>query len=56
MPNRFFFDLEGDEQSENDDVIGCAIGSNDKRCFCVVCGNEDCIYRGSLRCEVEEVA
>lgn len=53
---RFIFNVEGDEPCENDDVIGCVLEDdrmNDRICICVSCGAEDCIYRGSMRVEVD---
>ena len=52
MANRFIFDQEGDEQNDNDDVVGCVVGSDEKRCYCISCGKENCIYPGSMRGEV----
>jgi len=50
MPARFIFDQQLEESNENDDVIGC-VSQDERRCICVVCG-KDCMYRGSMRCEV----
>ena len=53
MIEQFLFAHGADWPRENDDVIGCIM---ERPALCVACGKEDCIYRGSMRCEVEEVA
>lgn len=51
--DRFLFDVR-DDPSEDDDVIGC-VSEDQRNCICIVCG-ANCIYRGCLRNETEEVA
>jgi len=46
----FLYHMEQDRPDENDDVIGCEV--QDRICICTLCGKEDCIFRGSMRCEV----
>lgn len=51
MPARFIIDQRLDEPDDDDDVIGC-VSSDERHCICLVCGKEDCIFRGSMRAEV----
>lgn len=52
--DRFLFDVM-DDPTEDDNVIGC-VSADERQCICIVCGATNCIYRGCLRNETEEVA
>lgn len=48
--DHFIFNQEQEAVCENDDVIGCVVQG--RICICKLCGNDKCIYPGSMRSEV----